>query len=155
MPWLILTAALLFALQPQIARWTGIGQPHPTLHSRRLIAGAWAFSSASRVYGGYFGAGIGILMLSALAMMGLTDIHRMNAVKTLLASVINGTSVLVFVATGKVHWPFALAMAVAASVGGYLAAHTARRIDRKLVRAIVVAIGFGLAGYYFYRQFCA
>jgi uncharacterized membrane protein YfcA len=85
-------------------------------------------------------------------MLGLTDIHRMNAVKTLLASVINGTSVLVFVATGKVHWPFALVMAVAASIGGFLAAYTARNIDRRVVRAIVVAIGFGLAGYYFYRQ---
>lgn len=151
-PWLILTAALLFALQPQIARWTGIGKPHPTLHSRRLIAGAWSFQFCVAVYGGYFGAGIGILMLSALAMLGLTDIHRMNAVKTLLASVINGTSVLVFVSTGKVHWPFALAMAVAASIGGFLAAHTARGIDRRAVRAIVVTIGFGLAGYYFYRQ---
>jgi uncharacterized protein len=152
-PWLILTAALLFALQPQIARWTGIGEPHPTLHSRKLLAGAWSFQFCVALYGGYFGAGIGILMLSALAMLGLTDIHRMNAVKTLLASVINGTSVLVFVATGKVHWPFALAMAAAASVGGYVGAHSARRVDRKLVRAIVVAIGFGLAGYYFYRQF--
>jgi uncharacterized protein len=151
-PWLILTAAALFALQPQIARWTGIGARHAEPHSPRLVAGAVAFQFVVAVYGGYFGAGIGILMLSALAMMGLSDIHRMNAIKTLLASVINGTSVVVFVATGKVHWPFAIAMAIAASAGGYLGAHAARRVDRRVVRAIVVSIGFVLASYYFYRQ---
>jgi uncharacterized membrane protein YfcA len=152
-PWLILTAAVLFALQPQIARWTGIGKPH--LQNPRVMAGAIAFQFLVAVYGGYFGAGIGILMLSALAMMGLDDIHRMNAVKTLLAAVINGTSVIVFAATGIVHWPYALAMAVSASIGGYLGAHAARRVDRTIVRAVVVAIGFTLAGYYFYRQWSA
>jgi uncharacterized protein len=150
-PWLILGAALLFALQPQIARLMGIGKSQ-AVPSIRLVAGAVVFQLVVAVYGGYFGAGAGILMLSALAMIGLSDIHRMNAVKTLLNSVINGTSVLVFVATDKVHWPYALAMAVSASVGGYVGAHTARRINRTVVRGIVVAIGFGLAGYYFYRR---
>jgi uncharacterized membrane protein YfcA len=155
-PWLILTAAGLFALQPQISRWTGIGQqPHPQGHSRPMIVGASCFQFFVAVYGGYFGAGIGILMLSALALLGLGDIHRMNAVKTLLASLINGMSALVFILSGNVHWPYALAMAIASSIGGYLGAHTARRIDRRLVRAGVVCIGFGLAGYYFFRQFSA
>jgi uncharacterized membrane protein YfcA len=155
-PWLILTAAALFALQPQISRWTGIGaQPQQEGFSRRLIVGANVFQFCVALYGGYFGAGIGILMLSALAMLGLSDIHRMNAVKTLLASLINGMSALVFMVTGNVHWPYALAMAIASSIGGYIGAHTARRIDRRLVRAGVVSIGFGLAGYYFYRQFFA
>ena len=152
-PWLILTAAGLFALQPRITRWTGIGSRHAAPHSPRLVAGAMAFQFVVAIYGGYFGAGIGILMLSALAMLGLDDIHRMNAVKTLLASLINGTSVVVFVASGNVHWPFAIAMAIAASAGGYVAAHAARQIDRRIVRAVVVSIGFVLASYYFYRQF--
>jgi uncharacterized protein len=151
-PWLILAAALLFALQPRIAAWTGIGKAETGPHSRGLIVGAVVFQFFVATYGGYFGAGIGILMLSALAMIGLADIHQMNAIKTLLAATINGISVIVFVATGKVHWPYALAMAASASVGGYLGAHTARRFDKGAVRAIVVAIGFGLAGYYFYRQ---
>jgi uncharacterized protein len=151
-PWLILTAALLFLLQPRIAAWTGIGKAHAGTHSRRLIFGAVVFQFFVAIYGGYFGAGIGILMLSALAMLGLDDIHRMNAVKTLLAVAINGVSVLVFVDAGAVNWPYALAMAASASVGGYLGARTARRIDKRAVRAIVVAIGFGMAGYYFYRQ---
>ena len=151
-PWLILLAALLFALQPRIARWTGIGQEHAPA-SRGKTAAAVFFQLLVAIYGGYFGAGIGILMLSSLAFLGLSDIHRMNAIKSLLASLINGISAIVFIATGTVHWRYALAMAVAAIVGGYAGAHTARRLDRKLVRSIVVVIGFGLASYYFYRQF--
>ena len=68
-----------------------------------------------------FGAGIGILMLSSLAFMGLSDIHEMNALKSLLGSLINGVSVCVFVASDAVHWPFALAMGVSSIVGGYAA----------------------------------
>jgi uncharacterized protein len=154
-PWLILTAAVLFALQPSISRWTGLGRHHAEPISRSTIAGAIVFQFFVAVYGGYFGAGIGILMLTALALVGLDDIHRMNAVKTLLNAIINGTSVVVFVASGQVNWPFAIAMAVAAALGGYAGAHTARRIPRSVVRGMVVAIGFGLAAYYFYRQFGA
>jgi uncharacterized membrane protein YfcA len=151
-PWLILTAAVLFALQPHIARWTGLGTPHAGSASWPAIAGAVAFQGAVAVYGGYFGAGIGILMLTALALLGFDDIHRMNALKILLNAVINGTSVVVFVASGNVNWPLATMMAVAAAIGGYAGAHTARRIDKAIVRRIVVAIGFALAAYYFYRQ---
>jgi uncharacterized protein len=151
-PWLILIAASLFALQPQIARLTGIGQPHDASAMPGIRLGSIAFQFLVAVYGGYFGAGIGILMLSALAMLGMSDIHRMNAAKTLLASLINGTSCIVFIASGDVNWPFAIAMSIASSVGGYLAAHAARHVDRRVVRAIVVGIGFVLAAYYFYRQ---
>jgi hypothetical protein len=117
------------------------------------LAAVISFQFLVAIYGGYFGAGIGILMLSALAMMGMHDIHRMNAVKVLLNLTINGTSVVVFVASGKVHWPYAAAMAVSSSVGGYVAAHTAKRANKTVVRSIIVVIGFGLAAYYFYRQF--
>ena len=151
-PWLIAGAASLFALQPQIARWTGVGSSQPDQPSAALARAAMGFQFLVAIYGGYFGAAIGILMLSALAMMGLHDIHRMNAIKTLLASIINSTSAIVFIATGNVNWPYAVAMAASAIVGGYAGARIARRIDRRIVRGIVVVIGFGLAGYYFYRQ---
>jgi uncharacterized membrane protein YfcA len=160
-PWLILTAALLFALQPTISRWVGIGTPHsdlapsPPRHSPALFAGMLGFQFLVAVYGGYFGAGIGILMLSALALMGLEDIHQMNAVKTLLNLVINGTSVMVFVASGLVEWRFAIAMAASSIVGGYLAARTVRQVNKRLVRLVIVGIGFALAGYYFYRELMA
>ena len=150
-PWLILMAALLFALQPQVARWTGIGQSHaqPT---RAALIGIVCFQFLVAVYGGYFGAGIGILMLSALAMMGIADIHIMNGLKTALNALINGVSVVWFVWKRDVNWHYALMMAVAAIVGGYFGARVARRLDRDLVRKGIVAIGFALAAWEFYRQ---
>ncbi len=150
-PWLILTAASLFWLQPRIAVWFGVGRERHTA-TRQAIAGAMSFQLLVAVYGGYFGAGIGILMLSALAMMGLGDIHRMNALKTLLGSCVNGIAVAVFIVNKKVNWQIAAAMAVAAIAGGYFGARAARKLDRNLVRRIVIGIGFFLAAYYFYRQ---
>jgi uncharacterized membrane protein YfcA len=173
-PWLILTAALLFALQPSIAHWIGLHQkpvspeqpaiePAVAVDARVthkslplwLLVGVHVMQFLVAVYGGYFGAGIGILMLSSLALMGMDDIHRMNAVKTFLNLAINGTSVLVFVGSGLVQWRFAAMMAVSSIVGGYLAARTIRRVNKQLVRHLIVAIGFSLAAYYFYREFFA
>ncbi|HEY5312465.1 MAG TPA: sulfite exporter TauE/SafE family protein [Pirellulales bacterium] len=150
-PWLILTAALLFALQPLISRLTGIGRPH-TKPGGSTLAGIVLFQFGVAIYGGYFGAGIGILMLSALAMMGMADIHVMNGLKSWLGSCINGVAVVVFIVGGRVDWPLALAMAVAGAIGGYGGASIARKLNRNLVRRAVVAIGFSLAGWYFYQQ---
>lgn len=153
-PWLILSATLLFLLQPVISRWTGIGKPHatPTLG---LKLGIILFQFGIAVYGGYFGAGIGILMLSALALMGISDIHQMNGVKTLLASAINGVSVLQFSYYGTVDWTLAIPMIVSSIVGGYLGASLARRLRKDYVRYTVVGIGIILSGYYFLRLYLA
>ncbi len=151
-PWLILTAALLFALQPTISKWLGIGKAGRTISGRRAW-GVALFQLLIAIYGGYFGAGIGILMLSGLALIGLSDIHAMNGLKTLLACAINGVSVAVFILAGVVNWPLAIAMAVASIVGGYAGARIAVRLDRNLVRTMVVTIGVGLSAYYFYKQY--
>lgn len=150
-PWLILVAASLFALQPLIARTIGIGQPHAPPTGPTTV-GVAAFQFLVGVYGGYFGAGIGILMLSALALLGLSDVHAMNALKSVLGACINGVAVFVFAFTGQIDWPLALAMAVAGIVGGYLGARVARKLNRNFVRGMVVVIGFSLAALYFYRQ---
>ena len=150
-PWLILVAALLFTLQPLIARVTGIGRPHARPR-RETLAAILLFQFAVAIYGGYFGAGIGILMLSALAMMGMADIHVMNGLKSWLGSCINGVAVVVFIVGGRVDWPLALAMAVAGAIGGYGGASIARRLNRNLVRRVVVVIAFTLAAVFFYRQ---
>ncbi len=149
-PWLILTASTLFAIQPAIAQWTGIGQPHsePTFATMVVIAG---FQFLVAIYGGYFGAGIGILMLSALAMMGLADIHRMNALKSLFGTCINGLAAVLFIVKGQVDWPFAIPMAIAAVLGGVGGAVVARRLDRRIVRWTVIIVGFSLAIYYFLK----
>lgn len=103
------------------------------------------------IYGGFFGGGIGILMLATLALMGLDDIHEMNALKTLLATLINGIAVLTFVVARAVAWPEALVMAIAAILGGYGGAALARRIRPQQVRLFVVVVGFVLSAYLFVR----
>jgi uncharacterized membrane protein YfcA len=147
-PWLILTAALLFLLQPTLTRLTGAGKPHAAPSSAALVS-VVVFQFLVAVYGGYFGAGIGILMISSLSLMGVGDIHHANALKTFLAACINGVSVVVWVLEGKVCWELVPAMVLAAIVGGYVGARTARRLPKNVVRWAVIALGFGLAAYYF------
>ncbi len=84
--------------------------------------------------------------------MGLTDIHAMNGLKNFLGSTINGVACLIFIIAGKIDWPLASIMAVSAIVGGYVGALTAKRMDRNIVRAIVVTIGYVLTAYYFARR---
>lgn len=151
-PWLILTASLLFLLQPSIAAWIGIGQPHET-PSSATVAGIIGMQFLIAVYGGYFGAGIGILMLSGLALIGIADIHLMNGLKTVLAGIINGLATAIFVFNGKVDWHFAIPMTVAAIAGGFAGASVARQLNRTLVRWIVIAIGIGLSSYYFWKTY--
>jgi uncharacterized protein len=151
-PWLILLAALLFVLQPQIARWTGIGQAHAQPHAG-AIAGIVVFQFFVAIYGGYFGAGIGILMLSALGLMGLADIHVMNGLKNCLAFSINIMAVIVFLTRGQIDWSLALPMIGCSIVGGFMGATLAQKIDRQVIRRMIVVIGFSLATYYFWRQF--
>jgi len=150
-PWLVLAAAILFAVQPRLAGWIGVGQSQAPPTGRVAVA-AIAFQLVVAIYGGYFGAGMGILMLASLSMIGLDDIHRMNAVKSLLGAAIKGSSVIVFATSDKVHWPYAITMGVAASVGGYAGAHMIRRVNP---RNGVVLLGFLLAAYYFYREFAS
>jgi len=156
-PWLILTAAVLFVIQAPISKWVKRraaaegeqGEHHePNWVTQSLVIG---FQFLVAVYGGYFGAGIGILMLSALGFMGVGDIHRMNAVKTFLAAGINGASVVVFIQSGFVDWTIAWPMAIAAILGGYTGARVARRLPPVYVRYAVIVIGFSLAAFYFIR----
>ena len=164
-PWLILSAALLFLCQPVLVRLAGIGKPHAT-PSKFTLGGVIVFQLFVGVYGGYFGAGIGILMLSSLGIMGLTDIpanpgdsgspvFNDTGEAVGITSWGNSTTQVkgyVDVIENTVDWRYALGMMAAAILGGYFGAFTARRMDRNLVRWIVILIGFGLAAYYFYKQ---
>lgn len=155
-PWLVLTAAVLFVVQAPVSKWvkaragTAGGAHRPGPLTQTLVIG---FQFLVALYGGYFGAGIGILMLSALGFMGVGDIHRMNAVKTCLAALINAASVVVFVYYDLIRWPLALPMMAFAVLGGYAGARVARRLPASYVRYAVIAIGFGLAAFYFIDRY--
>ncbi len=115
----------------------------------RGLAGLGAAQLVIATYGGYFGGGIGILMLATLGLMGMDKIHEMNALKTVLASSINGVAVVLFVLAGSVYWPQALVMLVGAVCGGYVGARYALRIDQQLLRRLVVGVGVVLTVYFF------
>ncbi|HYJ45024.1 MAG TPA: sulfite exporter TauE/SafE family protein, partial [Pyrinomonadaceae bacterium] len=139
-PFLILFATGLFTLQAPITRWLGTEAPAERPRARWWL-GAMVFQFFSSIYGGYFGAGNGILMLAALGLLGLSDIHRANGIKNYLGICINFVAILSFSLARLVYWPDALLMAVAAIAGGYFGASTARRLGRVFVRRAVVLIG--------------
>jgi len=148
-PYLILLAAVLFLLQPTIARLMKRQTAALREPSGKLLAGIIAMQFFIGIYGGYFGAGIGILMLSSLSFLGLKDLHETNALKSFLAFCMNFVAAIVFVARDMVVWKYALAMAVTAIIGGYLGARFALLLPTYIVRWIVIIIGFSLAAYYF------
>jgi hypothetical protein len=152
-PWLILLAAVLFLLQPTLGRLFKRETAALQDPSGKVLAGIVVVQLFIGIYGGYFGAGIGILMLSSLSFLGLKDIHETNALKTFLAFCINVIAAGIFSARGMVEWRYALAMAAAAILGGYLGARFSLLLRPVLVRWIVIVIAFSLAAYYFARQF--
>jgi len=149
-PWLILGATVLFMIQDPVRRWLDRRQPASAPESEpggtRLV-GVMAFQFFVAIYGGFFGAGIGILMLAALGFLGLSNIHRMNGLKNFAAVCINGVGAATFIFFGRVQWPLALLMMVAAIIGGYSGAGIARRLGQKNVRRLVIAIGLGIGFY--------
>ncbi len=148
-PYLLLMATLLFALSGPITarlRVRNVGKMHLT--ARVLIIVALA-QLVIATYGGYFGGGIGILMLATLAMMGMENIHIMNGLKVILTACINGVAAIIFIIHQVVYWPETLLMIVGAIIGGYGGAYFARKIDPKLVRGFVIVIGLAMSAYFF------
>jgi len=150
-PFLILFATLLFVVQIPVQRWLR------TTHAAVRRSGAWLIAAgllqlAVGIYGGYFGAGISIMMLSILGVLGMTDILEMNALTSLFSLSINGVAAILFIAAKLIFWPYVLVMAVGAMIGGYGAAGAARRIGRTAVRAFVIVVGFTITIVMFIRM---
>ena len=149
-PWLVLGATALFMIQRPALRWIQRHQPRTESREPKAdeaLTNRWPppailfFQFLVAVYGGYFGAGVGILMLAALGLMGLSNIHRMNGLKNWGGICMNIIAAVMFAFSSLVNWPVALAMAAGAVSGGYLGSRAAQRVPQDLVRGAVVAIG--------------
>jgi len=146
-PWLIFFATVLFALSPQIA---GVGE---RLAARRAGGSgpgpcATALQGAVAIYGGYFGAGMGIMMLATLSLTEGRDFHRLNAAKNVLACVMQGLAVIVFIASGAVDWPSVFVVASASIAGGWASVRVGKLIPQQAIRWGVIITGLTLSGWY-------
>jgi uncharacterized membrane protein YfcA len=152
-PFLILFATVLFVAQGAFRRFAARDSQPAHAGKHRAMAGAILFQLAVAIYGGYFGAGIGILMLASLGFIGLSNIHEMNTLKTILASLINLVAAVWFIVAGLIHWPKAGVMTAGALLGYFLGSHYAQRIPQQRVRQIITLIGFGISAATFYQEF--
>jgi uncharacterized membrane protein YfcA len=146
-PYLLLAATILFALGPTVTRVAMRGRELGSEGARR--AGTVIFQLLIAVYGGFFGAGMGIVMLAALAITEGDDFHLINAAKNLLATVLQTVAVGFFIAAGVIVWPAAAVITVASIIGGYLGVTVSRRIDPRYMRWFVIAVGALLTVYFF------
>lgn len=144
-PWLIYAATLLFVAQTPIRNWLDRRIGADGHRRRRALQVLMQF--AISIYGGFFGAAMGILMLAMLGLVGHDNLSRMNGLKNFAGVCINLTAAAIFIAGGQVRWPLALAMMIGAVAGGYVAARASRRVDPRWVRALVIVVGLGMGTY--------
>jgi len=158
-PWLILGASMLFILQGPLSRMLAsrAGETKSdeaafeALHKKGLFAAAFIFVVA--IYGGYFGAGMGILTLAALGLAGFSNIHQMNGLKNIFAASINVVATITFIAAGRIDWVIALIMGTGAVLGALCGARVALKVGPARVRQTVIAIGFGISAVIFWQQY--
>jgi uncharacterized protein len=149
-PWFLLCATLLFTFSKRITKFLRLRAEIGRETSVGMVGGM-LIQFVISIYIGYFGAGAGILMLAMLALLGETDIHAMNGLKTLLATIANGMALAMFIINRAVVWPQALLMVVGAALGGYAAAWYAQKFDPRITRGLVIVTGFAMAVWFFVR----
>jgi uncharacterized protein len=143
-PWLVLLSTLIFA----------VGNFAPLDVVRRLALGprgALAAHFIVSLYGGYFGGGIGFLLLAALTLFGMRDINAMNGLKMWLVGIMTAASIVIFVVADVIRWPQVLPMAVGAVIGGYAAARLAQRLDQRIVKYFIIVWGVTVTIYFFWQ----
>jgi uncharacterized protein len=144
-PFLMLLATLVFTFGERLrARLTASVASRPVVMFVQLLIA---------IYGGYFGGGMGLMMLAAFTLIGMTELHRMNGLKSALGVLINGVAVVIFAVSGKIQWAPAAVMIAGAVLGGFGGASLARRIDPRKVRPVVVLTGWVMTAAFFWRQF--
>ena len=142
-PWLLLAATVVFAAGPWL-------RPKASAERSPGNVPSLFFQGLASIYGGFFGAGMGIMMLAILGMTSGGSYHHLNALKNLLSVVIAIIAITIFVSGGVVSWWAALIMFPAAALGGYVGVHTARRVPQWIIRWLVIAVGLVLTAYYFF-----
>jgi len=150
-PWLLFLAASIFAASGPVSRWLArrqgrtAGEQHPP----RLVP-VFLSTMAVCFYIGYFGAGAGFLIITLLSLFGFQDLHEINAIKVSTTTLANGIAFFIFVVSGQVVWHFCLLAMVACGLGGYWSASFARRVPQRVLRGLVIVIGFSMAGWFFW-----
>jgi hypothetical protein len=151
-PWLLLVAATIFAVSRPVSRWlerrrksmvgAGIGK-----HRGPMLA----LTVGVCFYIGYFGAGAGFLLITLMSLFGFEDLNEINALKVVATALANGVAFAIFVVSGLVEWRYCLVAMAACAVGGYVSARAARMVPQEVLRTSVIAIGFGMAAWFFFR----
>jgi hypothetical protein len=164
-PWLLAFATVVFGFSKPISRWAASHGAHAGHTSTRWTVIIALIQFIIAIYGGYFGAGIGVLMLAGLSFAGLESLHLINTLKVCLSAIINCTSATIFIclpimpflhdSPDHIVWPLAGGMAGAAVVGGFLGMKFARRLKQDKLRAIILSIGILLTLIYFYKGYFA
>ncbi len=141
-PWLILLACALLLVQPVVTSRVRSRRPEREQHRSPVLAVAQFLGG---IYGAFFGAGLGVMMLAVLGLFIRDDLQRINALKSMMSLVINVVAALYFIVFGPVSWVAAAVMVPASAVGGFAGVSLARRLRPAVLRAVVVAFGVAFA----------
>lgn len=151
-PWLLFAASLVFTFGAKVASKLAARHGVTLRPEGRALWVATLAQVGIGVYGGYFGAGMGILMTAELSLLGLRDMHSINALRSVLTMLINAVAVTLYVIAATVAWRPAVIMILGGVLGGYAGAAVARRADPRHVRRFVVFIAWGMTAYFFIRR---
>ncbi len=169
LPWLMLVAAAMFSFGSRITAWArrrkasapqavdappageGPDGGRGNIRSRQVPLWTLPLQLLIAIYGGYFGGGMGIMMLAAMAVAGMTDMHEMNGLKTMLAIAINGVALAAFIVSGSIAWAPGIVMVMGGVSGGYAGATLARRVAGPAVRRVVIVVAWAMTVYFFVR----
>jgi len=150
-PWLLLIAASIFAASGPVSRWLEKRKLTSAPSGPPQLLPVFLFTVFVCFYIGYFGAGAGFLIITLLSLMGYDDLNQINALKVVSTTFANGIAFIIFIVEGQVVWRYCLVAMLTCAVGGYTSASMARRIAAPVLRGIVMAIGFGMAAWYFWK----
>lgn len=143
-PFLLLGATLVFLFGDRVRQWAAAKARDVSSEGALGLFGV-------ALYGGYFNGGLGIVLLALFSLWGMTDLNRMNALKSGLSFLLSAISVAVFAVAGLVAWPRAVIMMLAATAGGYAGAPLARALPKPVVRGVIATVGFGMSAVFFWR----